>query len=259
MENWFSILMFSYTAILAIGLISISLFALQLYRKYRHLVKEKELSDQEILRLMEKVNSMDLALIEYQLNPHLFKNILNAIQSHAYQTYFALDKMSNVLDFILYQSKNKFVTAKEEIQFAIDLIEINKIKLSPLFELKVKSKIGPNEPLIDQKYIAPLITIDLIENAFKHADLQRSDSFIHVTFQFQDGEFTITVANTISSQPPISKEKGGFGTKSLEQRLNIIYRNCYKLDRFVENNIFIAHLKINLFSFKKHLISAKKS
>lgn len=259
MENWSNLLMFSYPAILAIGLISISLFALQLYRKYRYLLKEKELSDQEVSRLIEKVNSLDLALIEYQLNPHLFKNILNSIQSHAYQTYYALDKMSNVLDFILYHSKNKFVTAREEIKFANDLIEINKIKLSPLFELKIKSKIGPNEPMIDQKYIAPLITIDLIENAFKHADLQRSDSFIHVTFQFQDGEFTLTVANTISSQPPLNKGTGGFGIKSLEQRLSILYKNCYKLDRFIENDVFIAYLKINLFSFKKLLLAEKES
>src|ERR1035437_4048533 len=95
----------------------------------------------------DKYNQIELENLDSRLNPHLFKNILNSVQSHAYQTYFALDKLSNVLDYILYDSRKKFVTPKEEIDFALNLIEINKIKLSPLFELKVKLKINENEPL----------------------------------------------------------------------------------------------------------------
>ncbi|MBW3470007.1 histidine kinase [Arthrospiribacter ruber] len=235
-----------------------SLFALHLYRKSQSLIKEREILDQELSRLTEKVNTKDLAIIDYQLNPHLFKNILNSIQSHAYQTYFALDKMSGVLDFILYQSKNKFVTAREEIQFAKDLIEINKIKLSPLFELKVKTKIGPNEPMFDQKLIAPLITIDLIENAFKHADLQKGDSFIHVTFQFHDGFFILTVSNSISAKPPLEKLSGGLGITSMEQRLEILYKDCYKFDKFVEDEVYISHLTLDLFSLKSKILSKGK-
>ena len=52
-----------------------------------------------------KVNNLQLETLESKLNPHLFKNVLNSIQSHAYQTYFALDKLANVLDYILYESQ----------------------------------------------------------------------------------------------------------------------------------------------------------
>lgn len=85
----------------------------------------------------------------------------------------------------------------EEIQFALNLIEIHKIKISPLFEFKVKLKIDEHEPLYEQKVMAPLISIDLIENAFKHADLQSSDSFITITFEFRDGNFALIVSNKI--------------------------------------------------------------
>lgn len=51
-----------------------------------------------------------LETLESKLNPHLFKNILNSIQSHAYQAYFGLDKLANVLDYMLYESRNRFVT-----------------------------------------------------------------------------------------------------------------------------------------------------
>ena len=203
-----------------------------------------------------KVNNLQLETLESKLNPHLFKNVLNSIQSHAYQTYFALDKLANVLDYILYESQKKFVSAKEEIEFALNLIEINKIKVSPLFEMKVKTKINEGEMLYEQRLLAPLISIDLIENAFKHADLQSADAFISVLFEFKENCFYLTVSNKISDKKALKKERSGIGATTLEQRLKIIYKNQFKLDKFVENDIYIAHLKINLLEYKTQMLAA---
>lgn len=207
--------------------------------------------------LQRKVHHLELQNLESKLNPHLFKNILNSIQSHAYQTYFAMDKLANVLDYILYESKNKFVTPKDEIEFALNLIEINKIKISPLFELKIKTKINESEPMLEQRYLAPLISIDLIENAFKHADLQSSSAFISVTIEFKESVFTLTVANKVSPKNALKKEKSGLGMQTLEQRLQIIYGNHFYLNRFVEEEIYIAQLKINLFEYKAQMLATR--
>lgn len=206
--------------------------------------------------MQKKVDSLELQSLEARLNPHLFKNVLNSIQSHAYQTYFALDKLANVLDYILYESRNKLVTPKEEIEFALNLIEINKIKVSPLFELKVKTKIKEDDPLYEEAILAPLISIDLIENAFKHADLQSQDAFISIVFEFKDGCFYLTVSNKMSPKKSMVKANSGIGTKTLDQRLNILYKDDYKLDRFVEEDVYIAHLKINLLERKAKVFTA---
>lgn len=210
----------------------------------------------QLLELESKFEVTRLESLEAKLNPHLFKNILNSIQSHAYQTYFALDKLAGVLDYILYESRKKFVTPKEEIEFALNLVEINKIKISPLFELKVKTRISESEPLYEQQLLAPMISVDLIENAFKHADLQSPDAFISIVFELKNNIFNLTVANKISHKPPIKKEKSGIGAETLEQRLEIIYKGCYKLDKFVEDNVFISHLKINLLEHKTKMLAA---
>lgn len=218
--------------------------------------KSKKKTQEKYYLLEMKVNDLQLETLESRLNPHLFKNILNSIQSHAYQTYFALDKLANVLDYILYESQKKLVSAREEIEFALNLIEINKIKVSPLFELKVKTKINEGEQLYDQRLLAPLISIDLIENAFKHADLQSSDAFISVVFEFRDNCFYLTVSNKISDRKALKKEHSGIGSATLEQRLKIIYKNQFKLDRFTENDIYTAHLKINLLEYKTQMLTA---
>lgn len=246
-----SFITFSYILLGVIILLSIVLC--YVIKRLWHAEKEKEVYAIQFKQLESQMNSVQLENLESRLNPHLFKNILNSIQSHAYQTYFAMDKLSNVLDYILYESKNKYVTPKEEIDFALSLIEINKIKISPLFELKVRTKIDETEPLYEQRLLAPLISIDLIENAFKHADLQSEDAFISIVFEFKSNTFSLSVSNKISSKSPIKKEKSGFGSETLEKRLQILYKDYFKLDKFIEDDVYIAHLKINLLEHKNKM------
>lgn len=232
-----------------IGLLMLLAVIYLLYRLQKAETNRRAV-EAKYLRLESEISKLELQTIESRLNPHLFKNILNSIQSHAYQTYFALDKLANVLDYILYESRNRFVSPKEEIDFALNLIEINKIKLSPLFELKVKTKVDEFDPLFEQRILAPLISVDLIENAFKHADLQRAEAFITVVIEFRESVFSLTVSNKMSTKKPMKKEKAGFGVEALEQRLKIIYSDKFKLDRFVEDDVYIAQLKINLLEHK---------
>lgn len=218
--------------------------------------KKKREIESRFRELETKLNDLQLETLGSRLNPHLFKNILNSILSHAYQTYFALDKLAGVLDYILYESRKRFVTPQEEIEFALNLIEINKVKVSPLFELKVKAKINHTEPLYTQKLLAPLISIDLIENAFKHADLQSPDAFISIVIGFRENVFSLTVSNKISPKMQLKKENSGIGSETLEQRLKIIYKQHFRLDRFVEGDVYIAHLKINLLEHKAQMLAA---
>jgi sensor histidine kinase YesM len=224
--------------------------------KILRLKESKKQVEIQFQNLENRTNSLHLENLESKLNPHLFKNILNSIQSHAYQTYFALDKLANVLDYILYESRGKLVTPKDEIEFALNLIEINKIKLSPLFDLKIKKKVNEFDSLFNKPVLAPLISIDLIENAFKHADLQSGNGFISVVIEFKDSVFSLTVSNMISSQTPLKKDKSGIGAENLKERLQILYKDNFKLERFVEENVFIAHLKINLIEDKAEVRSA---
>lgn len=231
-------------------------YIVYLWLKAKRLNKAHQKLRSDLKVLENKVNSFELEGIKYKINPHLFKNILNSIQSHAYQTYFSLDKLSNVLDYILYETDKQFVSVKEEIEFALNLIEINKLKLSPLFDIKIKNKVNQEHPLFSQELLAPMISVDLIENAFKHADLQSGDSFISITFELKDDFFTLTVANKISSKPKLKKPNSGLGKESMQKRLDIIYKDCYKLEQFVENDVFISHLKLNLFEYKAKMLAA---
>lgn len=239
-----------------IGFLLVIAIVLLAWQLFKMKLKNQRL-EMQISHLEHQVHAVHLEEIDYKLNPHLFKNVLNSIQSHAYQTYHSLDSLSLVLDYILYESKKKYVTPNQEIAFALSLVEINKIKLSPLFDLQIKNQVRENEPLLNQKLMVPLLSIDLIENAFKHADLQSPNSFISITIGFKDHAFSMTVANKISKKATLKKEKEGYGSKMLDKRLNMIYKEHYKLDRFVEGDVFIAHLKIDLLEHKATMLATR--
>lgn len=216
------------------------------------LKSEKNINQEQTQRLdnlSTKVDELKLESYDAKLNPHLFKNILNSIQSNAYQTYYTIDKLANVLDYILYESKANFVTVKDEIDFTKNFIEINKVKVSPLFDFQIKTKIDEQSPFYQEKIIAPLISIDFIENAFKHTDFQQQNSFIKIAIELNQKNFQIQVMNKISPKNSLKKETGGHGSESLEHRLRMIYDNSFTLSKTIEQDIFVANLKINLHEF----------
>lgn len=227
-------------------LLTVAIYLFTQNQKFRHR-NSKLLEANKIIE--QRLNEVQLEHIGTKLNPHLFKNILNSVQSHAYQTYRSLDKLANVLDYILYESNTKFVSPKEELNFALSLIEINKIKVNPLFDFRIKSKINKSDAVYEEKLFAPLITVDLIENAFKHTDFLAQDSFISVHLELENGVFIMKVSNKASLKNILEKEKSGFGSQSLDQRLKMIYSNYYQLQKSSKNGIFTAELTINLGEF----------
>lgn len=218
------------------------LLAVFLCWKIRLLKRQNKL----LVRQNRDLNSISLPdeTNYYKLDPHLLKNALNAIQSHAYQSYHALDKLSNVLDYILYETDGTFVKLKDEIAFAQNLIEINKLKISPLFDLHIRKKISSEA---GEMLIAPFMTINPIENAFKHADVQNENSFISVVFEVIDDYFHLTVSNRVMQKQKIESSLGGLGNKTFSQRLKNIYGTEYSLNTEQKENIYTVTLKIKLY------------
>lgn len=241
MVQFYEVSIWIYVSIIILSLTLVTFYRYRIY----YLKKEKQKLQDKFEAMELKTHALEMETIKYKLNPHLFKNTLNSIQSHAYQTYYALDKLANVLDFILYESDEQFVLLKDEIGFALNLIEINRLKVSPLFDLRIKNKIEEDE-FYNQLKVAPLITVDLIENAFKHADLQKQDAFISIKFELKKTEFHLTVSNKVGEKVAIKKENSGFGKENFKKRLDIIYKDRYSLDQYTENGVYITHLTLQL-------------
>ena len=210
------------------------------------------LLQKENKEFLNRIHALELENSKFRLNPHLFKNTLNSIQGYAFRTYQVLEKLGGVLDYILYDSNVSYISIKEELVFAQNFIELNKIKLSPVFDLRFRLIVNESNPFYNEPLIAPLISAYFIENAFKHADMQSKDAFISIIFELNDDEFDLTVSNKVNKNP-IFNSKGGIGKENMKKRLEILYGPAHRLNYAIEDDMHIANLKIKLREVKNKL------
>lgn len=232
------------------------------WRWYTHQVKKQRaqsrqlgLLREELLQYKAQLEDLEMQERDYHLNPHLFKNTLNVIQSYAYKTHLALEQLGGVLDYILYDSRVSYTSLKEELDFLTSFIELNRFRLNPLFEFNTIFRIDAGNPLYHQKLILPLVTVDFIENAFRHGDLNSSKGFISVTLRLEDENLIYMVSNRLNPQPLNSKIKGGLGRNTLRRRLDLKYPGCYELVYTAEKDTYKAYLKLNLNEIKNKMLT----
>lgn len=240
-----------YILITLIALIALTfgIIAFVLNGRNKKLTKENSLLKKEKEEKLSTANASEFEHTKFILNQHLFKNTLNSIQGYAYRTHMALEKLGGVLDYVLYDSAEQLISLKQELEFAKNFIELNKIKLLPVYDIRIKESIDTDNPFYDQPVIVPLITAYFIENTFKHADLQSNDAFISIELELKDDHFLFIVTNKINKKPLLSA-KSGIGKENLKRRLDLIYKTNYKLDYIIENGVHTSYLKINLLEFK---------
>lgn len=129
-----------------------------LYFKQKQLKKERKtlLLEQKILRL--------------QMNPHFLSNALTAIQKFIY----AGDKMQAVkliADFssltrnILENSREEYVSLKEEVAFLTSYLELQKVRFPDKFNYNIQ--VQPDFDL-EEVILPPMIGQPFVENAIEH-------------------------------------------------------------------------------------------
>src|SRR5688572_29620750 len=232
-----------------VGSLLLAILSLILMRKNKKLVKEIALLKKERESGSQQLNASEFEHTKFILNQHLFKNTLNSIQGYAFRTNSALEKLGGVLDYVLYDSGSQLITLKQELEFAKNFIELNKIKLLPVYDIRIKETIDENSRFYQEPVILPLITAYFIENTFKHADLQSNDAFISMELELKDDHFLFVVSNKINKKPLLSS-KSGIGKENLKRRLDLIYGNNYKLEYISDNGVYTSYLKLNLLDFK---------
>jgi LytS/YehU family sensor histidine kinase len=105
-------------------------------------------------------------MLKTQLNPHFLFNTLNNIYvlslENSEKTQKSIEKLSKILDHVLFRCNTKYVSLSSEIELLENYIELEKLRYDDRLQINFNNHIEQ-----DVK-IAPLILLSLVENAFKH-------------------------------------------------------------------------------------------
>lgn len=199
-------------------------------------------------RLYEKKHLQSrnaLLLLQAQLNPHFLFNSLNNIDILIEETPKIaseyLKKLSDILRYVLYETKEEETDLSKEIAQISSYIDLQKIRSSILNYVKF-SLTGE---LKDQK-IAPMIFIPFVENAFKHSKNKTIDHAIDIQFEMQGNSVKMICKNYYEPSHLEAVKNEGLGNETLKQRLNLLYPKKHELIINQSENWFTVSLTIHL-------------
>lgn len=185
----------------------------------------------------------ELTALKSQINPHFLFNTLNGLYSLALQqspkTAVVIEKLSHLLDYVLYRCTAQFVPLRNEIELIKNYIELEKIRFG-------KNLYVEDSYYQDAEYsIAPLLILSITENVFKHGvEGSNGITSLKVSLHAQHSIMRFETQNTFDSA--VGKVQQGIGLKNLQQQLDLLYPRRYSLKTETNNNIFITVLTLEL-------------
>lgn len=219
--------------------IGISIAASIAYRSvYDWFENEKVKRQMETLQL-----KTELAFLKSQINPHFLFNTLNNIYTLAFQqsdkTADAVAKLSGMMRYLLYDSRDEYVPFNREIDCINQLIELQQLrirgKMALIYEVKVES---------DSSLIAPLLLLPFVENLFKHGELSEIQDPAVIRISLVDGLLEFYTRNKINRH--LKDETKGIGFPNVVRRMELLYPDKFTINRMKNETHFSVNLTIQI-------------
>jgi two-component system, LytTR family, sensor kinase len=193
------------------------------------------------MRLKEELNrrnyEMELALIRSQLSPHFLFNTLNnidvLIEKDAVRASSYLNKLSEMLRFMLYESKAAQVPIGKELEYIGKYIELQRIRIANPAAVRFTV-----EGVAGGLMVEPMLFLPFIENAFKHAE-KRGEDAIRIGFWLGEGRIVFDCENRMGVGATGS---GGLGNGLIRKRLALLYPGRHSLEIRAEGSFYKTKL-----------------
>ena len=190
-----------------------------------------------------KNRETEMALVKAQLDPHFLFNTLNNIDvlilENATKASNYLNKLSDILRFMLYETKSDTILLEKEIEYIEKYIELQKIRTSNTNYINFQITGTPGN-----KTIAPMVFIQFIENAFKHTTNKKLDHAINVQLFIEKETIRFVCKNKFDSKRKLNQESNGLGNELIQRRLNLIYPAKHTLELSKHCNLYTVNLII---------------
>ena len=178
----------------------------------------------------------ELKNLRNQLNPHFLLNTLNNIYAliafDSDKAQQAVQELSKLLRYVLYDNQQTYVPLCKEVDFIRNYIELMRIRLSANVTVETQIDIRADS----RTEIAPLIFISLIENAFKHGISPTEPSFIHIHFSESPGRVCCEITNSYHPKSQTDKSGSGIGLEQVRKRLELTYPGQYEWTQGVSDD-----------------------
>lgn len=207
----------------------------------KHSEETKKL-ERKILETQLKLKEQELNYLKMQIHPHFLFNTLNTIYGFslkkADETPEMILKLSNLLDYLLYQVDKPFVLLQDEIDHINDYIALEKMRFNDTLNISFIA----NTTSKDLK-IAPMLLLPFVENSFKHGAIKNGNLNVKIDLKCENQTIWFYIENSNTKTEASQK---GIGLDNIKKRLDLLYNDNYELNVETKKEMFKVALKLNL-------------
>jgi hypothetical protein len=209
----------------------------------------KEWAKSELIHTQLRANqlSTEIKFLKSQVNPHFLFNTLNNLFSMAQKKgnddlADGISKLSGMMRYMIYESNENSVPLKKEIEYLQNCIVLNKLRYADeevevIFNYPEKT---------DGIFVAPMLFIAFVENAFKHGVSIGASSQIDISISLTEKKLIFNCANpNYSFIKKMEGEESGIGLENVKRRLELVYPGKHKL-LIDEDEKFNVKLEIDI-------------
>lgn len=193
--------------------------------------------------LNQRNYQMELALIKSQLDPHFLFNTINnidiLIEKDSVKASAYLNKLSDIMRFMLYETKTNRILLTKELAYIEKYIALQKVRTSNVNAINCIIQGDPGS-----KMIAPMLFIPFIENAFKHTNLT-IDGAVRIIFVIDKKKVMFECENLVEQTLQTEKQLGGLGKELMERRLALLYPAKHHLLTTFDNHHYRVKLAVD--------------
>lgn len=180
-----------------------------------------------ILETQLQIREQELNYLKMQIHPHFLFNTLNTIYGLALKqsddTPEVILKLSNLLDYILYQINRPLVSLQQEVTHIREYIELERIRFRDTLRVEFRA-----DGITEEISIAPMLLIPFVENAFKHGSRKEGMLEVFIRIGVSDDVLNFSIRNTFVPKAG-ENEKKGIGLENIRKRLDLHYGGRYEL------------------------------
>ncbi|HEX8561931.1 MAG TPA: histidine kinase [Flavobacterium sp.] len=193
------------------------------------------------IKLKEDLNlknhQVELALVKLQLDPHFLFNTINNIdvlilKSPKLASEY-LNKLSDILRFMLFETKTDKIALSKEIEYIWKYIALQKIRTSN--DNFVGFTINGDT---SNKTIPSMLLIPFVENAFKHISNKKMENAITLSLSIDNEKIIFKCENKFSESNTSLAEFNGIGNDLIRKRIALLYPKKHTLRITDQNNIY---------------------
>lgn len=193
-----------------------------------HYVERSRKQELDKLKLEATVKALELKTIKSHINPHFIFNALNSIRAlvdeNPERARRAITELSNILRSSMQAEKMETVPLKQELDIVKDYLALEHMR----FEERLKIEMDIDEDTLNQP-IPPMMLQTLVENAIKHGiSRQINGGIVKIISDFKENHHELIVQNSGTLNGFASSNHEGFGIKSTQDRLNLLYQGKAK-------------------------------